>query len=140
MQDYDEINGIQWSALIPSSPEVATKTLSQWVNADSKAMARASKKELLKAWNALAYLFPGLHPDDGLHNRDSICCSPELPWGLPDSLRKYYEQNGWPIALVGLLDELWSRYEKGEFNDEEFYCANAAKAGIMKQRELLLVD
>ena len=136
MKNYDEVNGIQWSALIPSSPEMATKRLRPWVGADSEVLGSAKKRDLLEAWNALAYLFTGLHPDDGLHNRDTICYSPDTPWGLPDSVRKYYEQSGWPVELVELLDEMWARYEKGEIDDEEFYCYNAVKAGIVNRRGL----
>lgn len=132
MNRFDEVDGIYWTPLIPRTPEAAVRTLTPWIGANNEALARAKKKQLLKAWNALAYLFTCLNPDDGLHNRDAICHSPELPWGLPDSLREYYDESGWPVALVGILDEMWSRFEKGEIDDEEFYCFNAVKAGIVK--------
>lgn len=136
MNRFDEANGIYWTALIPRTPEAAARTLIPWIGVDNEVLARADKKQFLKAWNALAYLFTGLNPDDGLYNRDKSCFSPELPWGLPDSLREYYEESGWPVALVGILDEMWDRYEKGEVNDEELYCFNAVKAGIIKRWEL----
>jgi hypothetical protein len=134
MNRFDEENGINWTVMIPRTPEAAATTLIPWIGADSDKLTHASKKQLLKAWNALAYLFPGLHPDDGIHDRDAIQLSSALPLGLPNSLREYYEESGWPVALVGLLDEMWLRYEKGEINDEEFYCADAAKAGIANSR------
>lgn len=135
MNRFDEENGINWTVMIPRTPVAAATTLTPWIGADSDKLTHASKKQLLKAWNALAYLFTGLHPDDGLHNRNSIQLSPELPWGLADSLREYYEESGWPVALIGLLDEMWLRYEKGEYKDEEFYCADAVKAGILAARK-----
>jgi hypothetical protein len=65
------------------------------------------KDTFLKAWYALAYLFPGLHPDESDN---------------PDG--------GWHPALRRFATEAWHRADKGELADDELYPSNAAWAGI----------
>ena len=66
-----------------------------------------SKADFLAAWFALAYLFPGLHPD-GFEEADS----------------------GWPRVLRRFPAEAWRRAEAGELEDEELYPCDAQWSGL----------
>jgi hypothetical protein len=62
---------------------------------------------LLKAWYAIAYSHPGLHPDG------------------------YQEAgSGWPKALKPLAAEVWKRTVRGEFSDDELYPSDSQWAGM----------
>ena len=65
------------------------------------------KPDFLRAWCAIAYVFPGLHPD-----------------GYEDA------ESGWPRVLKRFAAEAWRRNEAGELLDEEMYPSDAAWAGI----------
>ncbi len=66
-----------------------------------------SKNDFVRAWSAVAYLFPGLHPD-----------------GFDDP------ESGWPVALKQFAAEAWRRTEAGELDDTELYSSDAQWAGI----------
>ena len=73
------------------------------------------KPAFLRAWCAVAYAFPGLHPD-----------------GYED------EGSGWPRALRRFAAEAWRRAGAGELSDEELYPFDAQWAGLydrMLERE-----
>jgi hypothetical protein len=69
--------------------------------------AQLSKTDFIRAWSAVAYLFPGLHPD-----------------GFDDP------ESGWPVALKRFAAEAWRRAEAGELADEELYPSDAQWAGL----------
>jgi hypothetical protein len=66
-----------------------------------------SHEQFVRAWSAVAYLFPGLHPDD---------------FDAPDS--------GWPRVLRRFAVEAWRRAEAGTLSEEELYPGDAAWSGI----------
>ncbi len=66
-----------------------------------------SHEQFVRAWSAVAYLFPGLHPD-GFDAAES----------------------GWPRVLKRFAAEAWRRAEAGELADEELYPSDAAWSGI----------
>lgn len=124
--------GIVRTEFMPTSRENAVKALRPFIGAESNKLKKASKPTLLRAWNALAYLFPGLNPEDGT-DRSLKYALIEPNNDLPKSLTLCYAQSGWPIMLIGLLDEMWRRYEAGELTDTEFYCADSAKLAIVER-------
>jgi len=65
------------------------------------------KPDFLHAWCAVAYVFPGLHPD-----------------GYED------EGSGWPRELRRFAAEAWRRVQAGELSDEELYPCDAQWAGL----------
>lgn len=69
--------------------------------------AQMSKNDFVRAWSAVAYLYPGLHPD-----------------GFDDL------ESGWPRALKRFAAEAWRRAESGELEDEELYPSDAQWAGL----------
>jgi hypothetical protein len=67
----------------------------------------ALRASLIRAWCAVAYTFPGLHPD-----------------GYEDA------ESGWPRALMRFAAEAWRRADAGDIADEELYPCDAQWAGI----------
>ena len=65
------------------------------------------KPNYVRAWCALAYFFPSLHPDG---------------WEEPDS--------GWPRVLLRFAAEAWRRAEAGELSDGELYSCDAQWSGL----------
>lgn len=70
-------------------------------------LKQSSREKLLRVWNCVAYLFPGLHPD-GFEAADSA----------------------WPRVLKPLVAEAWRRAEAGELADEELYPSDAQWCGL----------
>ena len=94
---------------IPPSFRTAEKHLA---NAFKRGARNLTKIEFIRAWGALAYLYPGLHPD-------GFEC----------------EGSGWPPTLKPLASEAWRRAEAGELNDNELYPYQACKARIHREKE-----
>ena len=89
---------------IPSSLREAGKALRTGLQ---NPVAKLSKRDFIRAWSSIAYLFPGLHPD---------------AFDDPDS--------GWPRVLKRFAKEAWRRAEAGELEDEELYANDAQWAGV----------
>jgi len=66
-----------------------------------------NKPDFLRAWCAIAYAFPGLHPD-GYEDKGS----------------------GWPRALRRFAAEAWRRAEAGLISEEELYPSDPQWAGL----------
>ena len=73
---------------------------------------RLPKPAFVRAWSAIAYLHPGLHPD-GYEAADS----------------------GWPRGLRRFAAEAWRRADAGELTDNELYCYQACKTRLRRERE-----
>jgi hypothetical protein len=65
------------------------------------------KPDFTRAWCAVAYAFPGLHPD-----------------GYEDA------GSGWPRVLKRFAAEAWRRADAGELADEELYPCDAQWSGL----------
>lgn len=74
-------------------------------------LERLPKLTFVRAWCAIAYLHPGLHPD-GFECEDS----------------------GWPRNLKPFAAEAWRRFESGKLTDNELYCHQTCKARITRER------
>lgn len=89
---------------VPSSLREAAKHLRAcW----QTPLANLPKSDFVRAWSAVAYLFPGLHPD-----------------GYDDP------ESGWPRVLKAFAAEAWTRAESGQLDDEELYASDAQWAGL----------
>ena len=89
---------------IPNSLRSARQHL-RLAPADS--LDRLPKPTFLRAWSAIAYLHPGLHPD-GYEAADS----------------------GWPGGLRRFATEAWRRADAGELADDELYPSDSQWAGL----------
>ena len=77
------------------------------LRAFSAQLEQLPKPHFIRAWCAVAYTFPGLHPD-----------------GYEDA------ESGWPRALRRFAAEAWRRADAGELADEELYPCDAQWAGL----------
>jgi hypothetical protein len=72
-----------------------------------KDLKKLDKRNFLKAWKALAFLHPGLHPDD---------------------------TSNWPKRLKPFAREAFRRFEKGKIAEEELYPVSDALKGLEARR------
>lgn len=99
---------------VPSSIALA---VGQFFCGNSSTLSVLPKEDFVARWSALAYLKPGLHPDD-------YEC----------------EGSGWTEDLKPYAVEAWRRCEIGEISDEQIYCSYASWAGICDQLHLVTKD
>jgi hypothetical protein len=92
---------------IPGSIRAAGRQLRR---AEAGALELLPKRDFLRAWCSILYLFPGLHPDTFFD---------------PD--------NEWPKKLRSFGAEAWRRFQSGELSDNEFYCYQAATTRIQRE-------
>ena len=74
-------------------------------------------RDFVHAWCAVAYIFPGLHPD-----------------GYDDA------ESGWPRVLQRFAAEAWRRNDAGELLDEEMYPCDAAWVGLYDQLHITYAE
>lgn len=103
------LEGMKDFIYIPPSCQAAEKHLGF---AYKKGLLLLTKKEFVRGWCSLFFLYPGLHPD-GFTSRGS----------------------GWPKHFKPFAAEAWRRFESGELADNELYCYQAAKARIGRERD-----
>ena len=120
---------------LPLNEEEALRWLLTLVKAsDDDTLPLTPTSEFRRAWFAIGFLYPGLHPDGasehGSEISNDLAGVPEVRKAEPRLLVPYFVQSGWPLVLVPILDEAWRRYEANELKDSEFYCSEAVIAGI----------
>ena len=93
---------------IPSSLRAAGRQLRR--AEDTSSLEKLTKRDFLRAWCSILYLFPGLHPDTF-----------------------FDPNNDWPKKLKGLAAEAWRRFQAGELTNNEFYCYQAATTRIQRE-------
>lgn len=100
--------------VVPTSLFAAAKELRQGFQTTIEAL---SPSEFVRMWCAIAYTFPGLHPD-----------------GYEDA------GSGWPRALRKFGTEAWRRYDRDELTEAELYACDAQWAGIYDRLEIHAAD
>jgi len=124
--------------LIPASSEEAVKWLLVLVRAsDGKTLQQVSPDKFKRGWYSIGFLYPGLHPDNALAHgtavSNNIADCTVMREIEPRLLVPFYTESGWPVVLAPVVEEAWRRYEAGDLKDEEFYCSEAAIAGMCSQ-------
>ena len=64
-------------------------------------------QEFLEGWAAIAFIAPGLHPDESGH-----------------------DEGGWPVGWRCIADEAFRRAEAGELRDDELYPYAATQKAV----------
>jgi len=85
------------------------------------------KNEFLKAWWAVGFLHPNLHPDAAFDNGVVISKGPRR--GISFVLEPVYVRSGWPVELIPIVKEARSRFDAGSLAEDEYYCSAAVIAG-----------
>jgi len=92
------------SIVVPNSLRQAGDVLRA---ALSSRLDELPQHRFVAVWSAVAYLFPGLHPD-GYDDADS----------------------GWPRVLKRFAAEAWRRADAGELDENELYPCDAQWSGV----------
>lgn len=128
----------EFGDLIAQSQVEAAARLQNIAGLDRRQLRSCEKSVFLRGWFALFYLFPGLHPDNALdHGNPSVLWSREqlvLP-GLDALATHRFARSGWPVALELLGREAWRRFEGHELEEDEFYCTDAQRLGLVASRK-----
>jgi DNA (cytosine-5)-methyltransferase 1 len=110
------------------SQTAAASALERLAKLDRRSLRALSTGEFLLGWQALLFLFPGLHPENALDHGAN-----EEPWpeaqlvfpGLEEAMRRRYVRSGWPVALELIGREAWRRFDAGGISHDQFYNAEA---------------
>lgn len=92
---------------MPYVPETTAEAIAELESAARVPLASLSRDEFLRAWNSIAYLHAGLHPD---HYDDP--------------------EGGWTDDLRAFAVEAWRRVESGDISQDEVYPSDAQWCGI----------
>ncbi len=131
---------------IPASAQEAMLTIGSF-NEDFDGLEAISPREFKELWQAIAFLYPGLSPDDALDHGNKVIlyhvepedkrrseadirkCGGDPRWIFP-----YYERSGWPLDLEPVAEEAWRRFRNGEITEADLYPIAAQKAGLQPLR------
>jgi DNA (cytosine-5)-methyltransferase 1 len=115
-------------ANLPLSRAVAITQLEEFIESmQMRDLTLIPKAEFLKAWWAVGYLHPNLHPDAALDNGRELSPGPKR--GMSFVLEPYYVRSGWPVELIGLVAEARRRFDAKVLAEGEYYCSAAVIAG-----------
>jgi len=118
--------------LIPSSEREALQWL---IPALDRPLENMPQEEFLKAWFAIGYLYGGLNPDEATFHGDEVSYDDNGPDRFrliePRLIAPSYVESGWPLVLAPLAEEAWRRYEQGFMAEDELYCYELVKIGIL---------
>jgi DNA (cytosine-5)-methyltransferase 1 len=121
--------------LIPNSEAQAIERILVIVRAaEDKSLQAVASESFLQGWYAIAFLYPGLHPDGALEHGEHVTRDveevPEISRIEPRLLAPKYAQSGWPVVLGPVAEEAWRRFDAGELREAEFYPSDATIAGM----------
>jgi DNA (cytosine-5)-methyltransferase 1 len=139
LQDVDANAGVVGGPAVPVSVADACEwleTLQPALGDGVSGLRKAGDTELLRAWRAVAFLLPELHPDGAVDSgRETRAADASQPVGqslstpVANLLAKVYRRSGWPVALLPLAEEVRRRFELGLVSVEDYYCSEAHVAG-----------
>lgn len=88
---------------------------------------------LLRLWRGLLLSHPELHPsnasDHGPPSEVTRYASTVTGPDVSHRVVERYKRSGWPIKLASLATEVWSRYHRGHFNDQQLFCGRMVVSG-----------
>ena len=119
---------------VPANWEQASAWLLPVLALDPVELAMMERDVFARAWAAIAWIHPGLHPDEANDHGDDIAMDEVAATGSPTLEAalgcQYYTKSGWPITLAELAAEACRRYEADALADWEFYPADASMARL----------
>ncbi len=115
---------------LPENGVQALEMLAALASKTRHELRKLDDGDFLSGWHALLYLYPGLHPDGALdHGNDEELVQVTDRAGMDFSRR--YTRSGWPVALELIGREAWRRYDANSISDDDFYCVEAQRAGML---------
>lgn len=121
-------------SVLPTSREQAIKELEEFVESlFLRNITQLPTAEFVKAWWAIGYLHPNLHPDAALENGKVV--SRGTKRGVSFVLEPVYVRSGWPVELIPVAQEARRRYDNELLAEDEYYCSVAVMAGAMTGKQ-----
>ncbi len=121
---------------IPKTHKEALIWLKQLVNSqDQRALEGVLDYQFVQGWFAIAFLYPGLHPDSshtrGVKREVKAAGELELLAEKTDSrlVSPVYSQTGWPVVLTTIAHEAFRRYAYGRLTEPMYYAGTANYCG-----------
>lgn len=115
---------------LPDSLDAAVKQVEFFVESTClHPLTDLPKDEFLKAWWAVGFLHPNLHPDAALDNGKALSPGPKR--GVSFVIEPVYVRSGWPVELIPIAVEARRRFDEGTFSEDEYYCSAAVVAGAV---------
>lgn len=116
--------------VLPASHEQAIRDLEVFVESLFLTnITQLPKAEFLKAWWAVGFLHPNLHPDAAMDNGKAV--SRGTKRGVSFVIEPIYVQSGWPVELIPIAQEARRRFDDKLLSEDEYYCSVAVMAGAM---------
>lgn len=120
--------------LIPSNERDA---LDRLLSAVDKPLDDMPHEQFMKAWNAVFYLYQGLHPDDSANHGEEISHDQDGPERIqliePRLIAPFHVKSGWPVLIAPIALEANRRLAYGLMTEDEFYPSDAQCAGILER-------
>ena len=117
--------------LIPSNEREA---LDRLLSAVDKPLHDMPHEQFMMAWNAVFYLYQGLHPDDCAYHGEEISHDQYGPECFqliePRLIAPFFVKSGWPVLIAPIAIGAHRRYALGVMTEDEFYPSDAQCAGI----------
>ena len=137
--------GESFSRPVPQDCRDAARRVASLVGeADRKQLHRVPPDEFRRGWFAVCFLYPELHPISALEDDARTSPAHNIPPMFrtfdPRLFTPFYVQSGWPVALAPVIREAWRRSKSAELADSEFYCSDAAAAGMLANKNLRLFE
>lgn len=123
--------------LIPSNEGDALDRLLSTVD---KPLDDMPHEQFMMAWNAVFYLYQGLHPDDSADHGAEISHDQDGPERIqviePRLIAPFHVKSGWPMLIVPIALEANRRLAYGLMTEDEFYPSDAQRAGFLERRRV----
>jgi len=121
-------------SVLPASRDQAVQDLEEFVESlFLRNITQLPKVEFLKAWWAVGYLHPNLHPDAAMDNGKAV--SRGTKRGVSFVLEPVYVRSGWPVELIPIAQEARRRFDNKLLIEDEYYCSVAVMAGAMTGKQ-----
>jgi hypothetical protein len=122
------------SELTSPIPVCERDALDRLLAAVDKPLQDMPHEQFMKAWNAVYYLYPGLHPDDCEDHGNEISHDQEAPERFqliePRLIAPFHVKSGWPVLIAPIATEAHRRLAEGSMTEDEFYASDAQCAGM----------
>lgn len=115
---------------LPGGRDAAVEQLEKFVESTClRPLTNLSKDEFLRAWWAVGFLHPHLHPDAVSDNGKKLSPGPKR--GVSFVIEPVYVRSGWPVELIPVALEARRRFDDGMLSEDEYYCSAAVVAGAI---------
>ena len=123
----------QLNVKLPTDRDAAIEQLEAFVESlYLRPLTNLTKDEFLRAWWAVGFLHPTLHPDSALDSDRALSRGPRR--GVSFVLEPVYIRSGWPVELIPIAQEARRRFDEGLITEDEYYCSAAVMAGAVSHR------